>query len=266
MVDAPQTPPTAAASSTEADLEKLSHLHRMSRTAGLGSSEYSAVNIAAVVAVLIGVASALALLSPVFLFLPVVGVIIAGVAVKQISGSNGTQTGLPLAVLALVLCFGLSAFTGLKAYRLSAQEKQDNADLIALVDRFSKLIVEKKYDEAYKLTDARFQEQIPLSTLESSFESLSNSPGFGAFQGMRTNKIFAIEADPEVAQVRMAVGFMLLDFEKRSGGDDFRTEARYRNTDGEWKIFAIPKLFPAKAAAPGNQPPAGAAGPPTAGG
>ncbi|MGC4030418.1 MAG: hypothetical protein QM754_01540 [Tepidisphaeraceae bacterium] len=260
MVDAPQTPTTTAASSTEADLQKLSHLHRMSRTAGLGSSEYSAVNIAAVVAVLIGLASALALLSPVFLFLPVVGVIIAAVAVKQVISSNGTQTGLPLAVLALLLCFGLSAFTGLKAFRAGSQEKQDNADLVALVDQFSKSVLDKKYADAYKLTDARFQEQVNLATFETAFDGLINAPSLGALQGIRTNKIFQIDSDPETG-LRMAVGYIFIDFEKRHGDDAVRTEARYRNSNDEWKIFSIPQLFPAKAAAPGNQPPAGAAGP-----
>src|SRR3954454_3634686 len=99
----PQTPPENRKSSPPGDDDPLSHLHKMSITAGLGSGEYIAVNGAAVAAVLLGLASALALMNELLLIIPFTGIIVAIVALRQIRRSNRTQTGVGLVVLGLVL-------------------------------------------------------------------------------------------------------------------------------------------------------------------
>ena len=53
--------------------DPLSKLHKMSTTAGLASQQYVAVNIAAVMAALLGVASGLSVFSPLLLVIPIVG-------------------------------------------------------------------------------------------------------------------------------------------------------------------------------------------------
>src|SRR2546429_5411940 len=83
------------------DDDPLARLHKMSTTAGVASQQYVAINNAAVIAALLGVASALALLTPTLLIVPLAGVVVAIVSWRQISNSNGTETGKPLALLGL---------------------------------------------------------------------------------------------------------------------------------------------------------------------
>lgn len=262
MADAPQTPsPSLNVPPAGESLDQLARLHRMSRTAGAGTSEYTAVNTLAVVALLIAVASALALVSSIFLLLALLGVVFAALAIHQIRSSNGTQTGLPLAILALVLSVGLTGVTGFRYVRAEQQKADDIRGIDDLAGRFGKLIADKKYAEAYALTDARFQEQVPLSDFESLFgEALASAPGFGPLVGVRTTKLFSIEADPDTG-LRMAMGNALFDTQQKSGDGAIRTEMRYRNTGEEWKVFAIPQFFPPKAA-PGAGAPGDPAGPP----
>src|ERR1700677_2549038 len=101
MMTQEKTGPTSQSASAETDA--LAHLHRMSTTAGLGSQEYVAINVTSIIAVLFGVASLLAVASPVLLVFPVVGVILSVAAIRQINHSNGTQTGKGLAILGLLL-------------------------------------------------------------------------------------------------------------------------------------------------------------------
>ena len=261
MADAPLTP------SSDPHLGNLAGLHRMSRTAGLGSSEYTAVNTTSVVAVIVAAASALALVTPFFLLLAVLGVVLAVVAVVQIRSSNGTQTGLPLALIALLLSVGFSGFSGYKYFSGIAQERADFRQIDELVVQFGKLIADGKSADAYQLTDARFKEQVTLPQFQNLFdEQLAKAPTLGPLQGMRTNKLFVVESDPD-SGLRMAIGNGYLDTKLRSGDDALKTEMRFRNTNDAWKIFSIPQFFQAKAAAAaggggGSGAGTGPAGPP----
>src|SRR5205085_1507862 len=70
MATAPPEPKPAT--DTEAP-DPLAALHKMSTTAGVASQQYVAVNGAAVLAALLGFASALTILSPVLLVVPAAG-------------------------------------------------------------------------------------------------------------------------------------------------------------------------------------------------
>src|SRR4051812_15392834 len=86
-----------------AESDALAHLHKMSTTAGLGTTEYVAINPLAVTSIFLGLASALALLDNTLLSLPIATLICSIFALRQISRSGGTQTGRGLAVLGLLL-------------------------------------------------------------------------------------------------------------------------------------------------------------------
>src|SRR5437868_14846013 len=88
--------------------DPLAHLHKMSTTAGLGTTEYVAINPLAVATVFLGLASALALLDNTLLAVPVLALIFAVAALRQIIKSGGTQTGRGLAILGLLLAVGFS--------------------------------------------------------------------------------------------------------------------------------------------------------------
>src|SRR2546423_11699825 len=95
--------PQHSAPATDSANDPLAKLHRMSTTAGVASQQYVAVNTTAVIAALLGVASGLTLFSQLMLVIPVAGIVCAIVAWRQINGSNGTETGKPLAIAVLLL-------------------------------------------------------------------------------------------------------------------------------------------------------------------
>ena len=81
----------------------MSRLKKMSTTAGVGSQEYVAISPLAIVTVLTGVASVLAFLADVLLVVPLVAVVCGIIAWRQVRSSNGTQTGIGLAALGMLL-------------------------------------------------------------------------------------------------------------------------------------------------------------------
>src|SRR5947207_11805007 len=106
MPQAPTTQPidnSDAADQAVADAH-LAQLHKMSTTAGVTNAGYVAVNHTAIAAVLLGLASALAFFGWLLLVVPVVGIIFAIVAIRQINDSSGTQTGRGLAYVGLLFC------------------------------------------------------------------------------------------------------------------------------------------------------------------
>jgi hypothetical protein len=118
--------------------DPLAHLHKMSTTAGLGTTDYVAVNGMSIVALILGVASSLSLFANELLVIPIVAVVLAIVAFFQIRDSNGTQTGKGLAAVGLVCAL---AFVGLVGGRLMFQiignrsDEQAIDQLIAQLDQ-----------------------------------------------------------------------------------------------------------------------------------
>ncbi len=222
----------------------------MSRTAGLGSSEYTAVNNTAVVAVLLGGASSLSLFTPIFLFLPIVGVVISVIAIRQILSSNRTQTGMALAILGLVGSVAFAGFTGLQAYQHDQVRKADEREMVQITNDFGKALADKDYKAAYGKTDARFQEQVSLNRFTKFFDEQVVSQ-FGEMLGVESNKLFQFaDEDPTDPSIRMAMSRAKLKTEKYPGG--FPTEIRYRRTGDRWIIFALPELFSAPQPAPAS--------------
>src|SRR5271167_101284 len=90
------------------ELDPFQRLHKMSTTAGLGSGDYVAINNAALTALLLGIASCLVLWgSTLLLVIPALSVLSAILAFRQVSASNGTQTGKGMALLGLLLSLGM---------------------------------------------------------------------------------------------------------------------------------------------------------------
>lgn len=258
---------SSAAGSNEGELANLAQLHRMSRTAGLGSSEYTAVNNTAVVAAILGIASSLSLFTPVFLFLPVVGVVISVIAIRQIRSSNRTQTGMVLALLGLIGSVAFAGFTGLQAYERDRARKTDEAQMVLLTSEFGQKLVAKDYKGAYDLMDARFQEQVKMDRFSKFFDEVIPAQ-YGPVTGVESNKLFDIQEDPSEPSIRLATSRAKIKAEKFQEG--FPTEIRYRRTGDRWVIFGLPELFQppqpaggAGAGGAGGAMPQGPAGPPS---
>src|SRR5436309_1709781 len=98
--------PQSHASVNPAD--PLASLHKMSTTAGLGSEDYVAINAVSIATLLLGLASGLALPFTVLLILPLAGIVCGVLALRQIHGSNGTQSGRAFAIIGLLFSLGMA--------------------------------------------------------------------------------------------------------------------------------------------------------------
>src|SRR3954454_16156428 len=105
--------------------DALAGLHKMSTTAGITSQEYVAINIPAIVALVLGLASVVAVLNPVLLVVPLAAIVTAFAALSQIRASNGTQTGRPFAILGIVLALAIGGYVLARALVDRYQSKAD---------------------------------------------------------------------------------------------------------------------------------------------
>lgn len=239
------TQPTQPAPETEAHLDNLARLHRMSRTAGLGTTDYAAVNVAAVMTAVLGAASLLALFTPFFLVIPLAGLVVGIIALKQIKASGGTQTGLIIAILGLAACLAFSAFTGLKAYNAYAQIQSDKATLAVLVQSFGQKLAAEDYPGAYALLDARFRDRVSQAKFEQFFREQMH-PYVGKLTSMESNGHFFVDEAADDPSIRMAQGISLVNVEKNPGGQPLRVDLTFRHAAEEWKVFNIAAWFPAQ--------------------
>src|SRR5438067_1559244 len=72
--------------------DPIAALHKMSTTAGVGTTEYVAINNLAIVAAVLGLVTGLAFFGAPFMLIGVAGILCGIVALKQITDSNGTQS------------------------------------------------------------------------------------------------------------------------------------------------------------------------------
>jgi hypothetical protein len=239
MMTQEKTGPTSQSASAETDA--LAHLHRMSTTAGLGSQEYVAINVTSIIAVLFGVASLLAVASPVLLVFPVVGVILSVAAIRQINHSNGTQTGKGLAILGLLLSGLITA--GILSYQVlqEVRQRDDQAAISALCVKYGDLLNEHKYAEAYDLFDAAFQARVGKPAFISQLTATQNQTLMPPISGASWNGLATFQ--PEDDGTVIAESMIKVEFKNTPG--DARMQAQFRRgTDGVWLIESVPDQFP----------------------
>jgi hypothetical protein len=236
----PITPPGAGSSS---DGDPLLHLHKMSTTAGLGTQEYVAVNVTSVVAMLFGLASLLAIASPVLLVFPIIGVGLSWLALRQIRQSNGTQTGAGLAILGLILS-GLIvtlifAYQGLQAWHRSA----DNQALAALSQKYGEFLDQGKFAEAYDLFDSDFQTRVSKQQFIGQLTMIQRRPMVPPIDAVSWNGLAEYQTNDsgsEIAESVIKVHFKGID-------GDSRSQARFRRSNGgPWLFDNIPDQFPSE--------------------
>jgi hypothetical protein len=232
--------------SPRADEDPLSHLHKMSTTAGLGSQDYVAISPLAVAAALLGIASALALMGTILLVIPVVAVLCSVAALRQVANSNGTQSGRGLAWLGLVLGIGFAAVVGGRAMMQQITTRDDQREIAALIDQFGQHVHQGEFDQAYALFSERFKTRVREPVFRDMWRTFTTTEMYGNIMSMRWNERLAFETDAE-SGIRYAAGMMIIEFERADLVD--RQEARFRRSPGgQWQIDDIPQLFPTQQA------------------
>src|SRR5688500_6602889 len=124
--------------------DPLASLHKMSNTAGITSQEYVAINIPSIIALLLGLASVVAVLTPVLLVVPLAAVVTAFAALSQIRASNGTQTGRAFAILGVVLALEIGSFVVVREVTRRYQSQADRQAIAAKIDELGRVVRAKE--------------------------------------------------------------------------------------------------------------------------
>lgn len=250
----PSAPPTDQShriATGEADLQPdpLASLHRMSRTAGLGTQEYVAINPVAVTALLLGLASALALVMGLLLIVPAAGVVCAFVSLWQIRDSNGTQTGRGLAWSGLVLSVGFAVLVGTREIAVNLRDRADRAAVIRTVAEFGKKLTSGDIDGAYDMLSRRFKERLPKSEFAGDLKIRFEHRLHGKIASMASNGRIAFESFEQVRNA-FATTNVVIQLEHR--GED-RQQMGLSKMGDKWQIEGF-GWFPPKPLAPARTP------------
>ncbi len=221
--------------------QSLGKLYKMSMTAGLGSTDYVAINVTSVVALVFGVASALSFLDNLLLVLPITGIILSIVALRQIFDSNGTQSGKILATVGLLLSLLLGGSVIAKQSMEALGERNDEQAISNICQQLGQSIAAQKFDDAYNLFDDQdFKARVPLEAFRLRLTSIQHGTGpFPPISSIIWNKrsSFSGTGDDRQAQVVMIVSFS-------TTAAVSRMDTSFRQRNGQWKISNIDDLFP----------------------
>jgi hypothetical protein len=227
--------------------DPLAKLHHMSTTAGLGTTECVAINPMAVASILLGLASALALLDNILLVIPIAGVICSIIALRQIANSNGTQTGKGLTTLGLLLAIGFAGFIGSRTATAAIRTRADRDAIASLVKDFEARIKSSDYDGAYGLFSDRFHKSVPKQTFVDRWTYIRDKAPYGNVDSIAWNGEVVFEYD-RAAGVPMAYSIVILKFTKNPEAS--RQEAQFaKRDDGKWEFENLPNVFPPQTSA-----------------
>lgn len=233
----------ASAHPPQEGADPLAHLHKMSTTAGLGSTDYVAVNGLAVATVFVGLASALSLMDNSFLVIPVVAIVLAVTALRQIGQSNGTQTGKGLAWLGLVLAVLFAASVGGRDVYEAYSNRQDEQAITQIITQLDQDVRNQDFSKAYGLFSGKFasrvQEQPFTFIWRRTVQGVNHGPKLAS---ITYNGHMEFDISPDNG-MKEAVGMTIFTFDREI--PDQRIPVVFEKTpSGTWLIDDIPVLFP----------------------
>lgn len=220
--------------------DPLSHLHKMSTTAGLGSGDYVAVNGTAVFAVVCGAASFLSLWHELFLIFPAMAIIAGIVAWRQISRSSGTQTGKPLVILSIVLAIGFGGYVFAAQITETIQTREDRQTVGKIVLQLGDHIIKGDTESAWQMFGDAFKSRVTRERFDTEFKTMADHPVVGKLKGASWNHLVEFQIDP-ASKTHYATTGLQFEFEKSSG---FRETPVLKKTGNKWTIEAMNKIFP----------------------
>jgi hypothetical protein len=132
---------------------------------------YRGVSVTAVLALILGVASILALVHPLLWVVPPVAVVVALIAIRAIDAPDSNLTGRSLALvgLAIALVFGLWAPS-----RAITRQAKLFSQARVYADEWFELVRAGKLHEAHQLTLAPIERQKPGASLEAAYSASAN--------------------------------------------------------------------------------------------
>jgi hypothetical protein len=228
----PPNPAENAAAATAGSPDPLANLYRMSRTAGLGTQEYVAINTMAVAAVLLGLASALAIVTPMLLIIPLAGIICAAVALWQISDSNGTQSGRGLAWTGIALSVILAGIALSREALTKWRMRNEERAVMRTVEEFGSVLSRGDFDAAYAMLGERIRERLPAEEFKANLAYRFGHRNHGKVLTMQSNGRVAWESDEERIN-RYATTLAIIKLEH---GMEDRQQMGFHKVQDQWKI------------------------------
>ena len=222
--------------------DPLASLHKMSTTAGITSQEYVAINIPSVLALFVGLASVLAVLTPVLLLVPVAGVVVGLVALSQIRASNGTQTGRGFAWLGIFLSLGIGTFVLVGAVVERGRTAADRQEIVRQIEELGRHVSARDYEKGYAMFSDRFRNRVDRTTFDAVWDQVHSVPELGKFLGMEWNRTNIYFEDEPGSGTRVATAYAWVNFEKPSK-ERARHPLQFRKAEGKWVIDDAPQLF-----------------------
>ena len=182
------------------DDDPLSHLHKMSTTAGLGSGDYVAVNGAAVAALLLGLASGLTLLGLILLVLPIACIVVSVIAWRQINQSNGTQTGKGLVIVGLICALAFGGFVVTRETTRGWRTRQDRMAIARTIAQFGDKIQGGDVAGAHAMLSPRMQQGVPMERFKQTADFVRQSDLYGKLSETEYNGLVEFNNDDETKQ------------------------------------------------------------------
>jgi hypothetical protein len=241
MPDAAQSNPTIDPTSPADADAHLARLHKMSTTAGVTNQGYVAVNQTAIVAAILGLVSALSFFGWLLLVVPIVGIVFAVVAIRQINDSSGTQTGKGLALAGLGLCILMGGGAITKELVAIVGVRGEEAKISDTLSKVGDYLHQGKYKEAYALHDDGFQNRFKFAQFETTWKSVQGPNSLGQIISMEWNGVSPIFET--VAGSPTAVTKARAKFEKTQ---DERLDVGLRKVGDRWLISYFPAFFTEK--------------------
>jgi hypothetical protein len=222
--------------------DAISHLHKMSTTAGVGSQDYVAINNAAIVSVILGMCTALAFLGIPFLIVGAAGIVSGIIALVQIRHSNGTQGGRGLAILGMLLSLALAGSVAAVNIIDWKKEQQDQAEIDQMLEQLGQVVASEQYDKAYQFFTPEFHGVLKLEVFRIQLQQYQQY--FGRIEGMSSNgrfQFFAAADGTPVAQTQT-----MFRFKKPTAAsqpavslEPRRVPTSLHKMDGQWRINAM---------------------------
>lgn len=235
-------------------------LYKMSRTAGVGLQDYAAVNVLAVIGVIVAVASVLCLIFAdvtAFLVLPAAAMVVCIIAFIQIQHSNGTQTGRGIAAIGFVIALALAGTNVAGRVAEAARNTRDRHAIEALVKQFESAVTTGKTTDAYAMFDARFHELVQPETFDRTITTRIEK----SYGGPKVTSITLgdrIEWEIDANGVRFANALLSVKTDEKVEGLPIGSDEPtvFRLVDDQWKFHNITNWFQATAPAKGGATPA----------
>jgi hypothetical protein len=220
-------------------VDPLSHLYKMSTTSA-GGGEYVAINATSIVALLLGVASVVALMTDVLLIVPLAGLICGIVAIVQIRRSNGTQSGMAFAAIGVLLSLLIGGARAGQQVASSNHNARDAQTMAAMIERFGQDVHAGRYNELYEDEMSKaFRDDVDRATFAANLENMQKV--LGQIDSIQWNGIkpYLEEVGTSGVHTAYAVGLMKFHNKPNPG----RPEFTFSDREGTWKIDQM-SFFP----------------------